>query len=214
MNIWGGSRYRELPGRLWVEPNLARALLKYFDEAAPHERGGVLLGRRGEEDSSISLAVFPPQLATETSRCSFNTSSLEVIHAALAKIAQPEIKQKVSAVIGWIHSHPGHGIFLSQTDRTTLGSWLALDERAIAVVVDPSIRGYLEDRIGWWDKVPKMRRVTIENSEADFIGIVQTSVLAEAISETAVRDSGWDVVAPGCIIKFLTTPSAMNGRDE
>jgi proteasome lid subunit RPN8/RPN11 len=206
MDIWDLPWHRELPGRLRIEPDLAGALVEYFGDAGLHERGGVLLGRRDGEDSRISMAVFPPQLATDMSRCSFNTSSLEVIHAAMAELADPEIKRKADTIIGWIHSHPGHGIFLSRIDSATLASWLTLDERAIAVVVDPFIKGHLEDRIGWWDRLPEARRITCEEAESDFIGIVQASAVAQEISEAADRNSKWDVITSRCIIKFLAAP--------
>ncbi|HUA27513.1 MAG TPA: Mov34/MPN/PAD-1 family protein [Streptosporangiaceae bacterium] len=208
MNIWSGSRSEELPGRLWIEPNLAGALVEYFADAGHIERGGVLLGRRDEEDSRVSLVVFPPQLARDGARCSFNTSSLEVIHAAMAQISDPQVKDKVGAVIGWIHSHPHHGIFLSRTDSATLASWLALDERSIAVVVDPFTKGGFKDQIGWWDRVPERRRVAYEKSQANLIELAQASALAQAISQTARLDSRWDVITSRCIIKFLASPPA------
>ena len=39
-------------------------------------------------------------------------------------------------VVGWIHSHPGLGIFLSGTDVNTQGIYQQMDGRSIAIVVD------------------------------------------------------------------------------
>lgn len=46
-------------------------------------------------------------------------------------------------VVGWYHSHPGFGCWLSATDVNTQQSFEALAERAVAVVVDPvqSVKG-------------------------------------------------------------------------
>jgi 26S proteasome regulatory subunit N11 len=47
-------------------------------------------------------------------------------------------------VVGWYHSHPGFGCWLSGVDINTQQSFEALSERAVAVVVDPiqSVKGY------------------------------------------------------------------------
>lgn len=47
-------------------------------------------------------------------------------------------------VVGWYHSHPGFGCWLSGVDINTQQSFEALSERAVAVVVDPiqSVKGW------------------------------------------------------------------------
>lgn len=49
-------------------------------------------------------------------------------------------------VVGWYHSHPGFGCWLSGVDINTQQSFEALSERAVAVVVDPiqSVKGLFE----------------------------------------------------------------------
>ena len=46
-------------------------------------------------------------------------------------------------VVGWYHSHPGFGCWLSSTDINTQSSFEALNPRAVALVVDPiqSVKG-------------------------------------------------------------------------
>ena len=46
-------------------------------------------------------------------------------------------------VVGWYHSHPGFGCWLSGVDINTQQSFEALSERAVSVVVDPiqSVKG-------------------------------------------------------------------------
>lgn len=50
-------------------------------------------------------------------------------------------------VVGWYHSHPGFGCWLSGVDINTQQSFEALSERAVAVVVDPiqSVKGKVND---------------------------------------------------------------------
>ena len=51
-------------------------------------------------------------------------------------------------VVGWYHSHPGFGCWLSGVDINTQQSFEALSERAVAVVVDPiqSVKGKVRIR--------------------------------------------------------------------
>lgn len=46
-------------------------------------------------------------------------------------------------VVGWYHSHPGFGCWLSGVDINTQQSFEALSERAVAIVIDPiqSVKG-------------------------------------------------------------------------
>merc|ERR1712113_1049302 len=46
-------------------------------------------------------------------------------------------------VVGWYHSHPGFGCWLSGVDINTQQSFEALNPRAVAVVIDPiqSVKG-------------------------------------------------------------------------
>ena len=46
-------------------------------------------------------------------------------------------------VVGWYHSHPGFGCWLSGVDVNTQQSFEALNKRSVAVVVDPiqSVKG-------------------------------------------------------------------------
>lgn len=63
----------------------------------------------------------------------FQTKMLDM----LRQVGRPEM------VVGWYHSHPGFGCWLSGVDINTQQSFEALNARAVAVVVDPiqSVRG-------------------------------------------------------------------------
>ncbi|CAI9281835.1 unnamed protein product [Lactuca saligna] len=63
----------------------------------------------------------------------FQTNMLDM----LKQTGRPEM------VVGWYHSHPGFGCWLSGVDINTQQSFEALNQRAVAVVVDPiqSVKG-------------------------------------------------------------------------
>lgn len=63
----------------------------------------------------------------------FQTKMMDMLNAT----GRPEM------VVGWYHSHPGFGCWLSSVDTNTQQSFEQLTPRAVAVVVDPiqSVRG-------------------------------------------------------------------------
>ena len=102
------------------------------------ERIGILTGRPYTKPSGGQLLV-----------CVDAALSVDDIHATDVRVAIQKSEWKdvwrrlpVTAeirIIGWYHSHPGHGVFLSATDRATQSLWFE-QEWKIAIVVDP-IRG-------------------------------------------------------------------------
>ena len=56
----------------------------------------------------------------------------------------PKVGYKSEVVVGWYHSHPGFGCWLSFVDVKTQRSFEQLNSRAIALVIDPvqSISGH------------------------------------------------------------------------
>lgn len=71
--------------------------------------------------------------------------SIEAIDPVFQMKFVEALKQtgRQEAVVGWYHSHPGFGCWLSNTDCNTQQSFEQLDPRAVGVVIDPiqSVRG-------------------------------------------------------------------------
>ncbi len=69
----------------------------------------------------------------------------KIINISFCKTAMINIAWcfRPEMVVGWYHSHPGFGCWLSGVDINTQQSFEALSERAVAVVVDPiqSVKG-------------------------------------------------------------------------
>ncbi|EGG20977.1 26S proteasome non-ATPase regulatory subunit 14 [Cavenderia fasciculata] len=117
------------------------ALLKMLQHAragVPLEVMGLMLGELIDEYTIRVIDVFAmPQSGTSVSVEAidpvFQTKMLEM----LKQTGRNEI------VIGWYHSHPGFGCWLSSVDVNTQQSFEQLQARAVAVVVDPlqSVRG-------------------------------------------------------------------------
>jgi proteasome lid subunit RPN8/RPN11 len=184
--------------------DLAGLLLHCLRSAGRHERGGILLGRRDAQVTRVTMAVFPPQLMNNPVACSFDPSSIEVVNAAKSGLGAA-LTGQMGTIVGWVHSHPGIGPFLSATDAQTLSSWRHLDPSAIAVVADPYITGGIFDQIRWWQSPGRGHDVMLDQSEEGWLTIAQVAQIAEAINGSASRDSRWDIVTPRALMTIRVT---------
>lgn len=96
-----------------------------------HEVGGVLVGRLGPGSLPVVTGSIAA-LEAEGKRASvtFTHAAWASIHGALERDFPDQ------QIVGWYHSHPGFGIFLSNHDRFIHDNFFS-DERQIAYVVDP-----------------------------------------------------------------------------
>jgi 26S proteasome regulatory subunit N11 len=113
-------------------------MLKHGRAGVPMEVMGLMLGEFVDEYTVRVIDVFAmPQSGTGVSVEAvdpvFQTKMLDM----LKQTGRPEM------VVGWYHSHPGFGCWLSGVDINTQQSFEALNQRAVAVVVDPiqSVKG-------------------------------------------------------------------------
>uniref|UniRef100_A0A6S8EEN9 MPN domain-containing protein n=1 Tax=Aureoumbra lagunensis TaxID=44058 RepID=A0A6S8EEN9_9STRA len=113
-------------------------MLKHGRAGVPMEVMGLMLGQFVDEYTIVCVDVFAmPQSGTGVSVEAvdpvFQTKMLEM----LKQTGRPEM------VVGWYHSHPGFGCWMSGVDINTQQSFEALNQRAVAVVVDPvqSVKG-------------------------------------------------------------------------
>ncbi|KAL3779130.1 hypothetical protein HJC23_003114 [Cyclotella cryptica] len=113
-------------------------MLKHGRAGVPMEVMGLMLGQFVDEYTINCVDVFAmPQSGTSVSVEAvdpvFQTKMLDM----LQQTGRGEM------VVGWYHSHPGFGCWLSSTDINTQSSFEALNARAVALVVDPiqSVKG-------------------------------------------------------------------------
>ena len=61
----------------------------------------------------------------------------------LARVADDIVRGKIEGrIVGWYHSHPGYGIFMSEIDMNTQGKLLQFSPFIIALVADPEINQF------------------------------------------------------------------------
>jgi 26S proteasome regulatory subunit N11 len=126
-------------------------MLKHGRAGVPMEVMGLMLGQFVDDYTINCVDVFAmPQSGTGVSVEAvdpvFQTKMLEM----LKQTGRPEMvvgayfaDARSECVLGWYHSHPGFGCWMSGVDINTQQSFEALNQRAVAVVIDPvqSVKG-------------------------------------------------------------------------
>jgi len=113
-------------------------MLKHGRAGVPMEVMGLMLGEFVDDYTVRVIDVFAmPQSGTGVSVEAVDPVFQARMLDMLRQTGRPEM------VVGWYHSHPGFGCWLSGVDINTQQSFEALSERAVAVVVDPiqSVKG-------------------------------------------------------------------------
>lgn len=113
-------------------------MLKHGRAGVPMEVMGLMLGEFVDDYTVKVVDVFAmPQSGTGVSVEAVDPVFQTKMLAMLNSTQRPEM------VVGWYHSHPGFGCWLSGVDINTQQSFEALNPRAVAVVVDPvqSVKG-------------------------------------------------------------------------
>merc|ERR1711933_173840 len=113
-------------------------MLKHGRAGVPMEVMGLMLGEFIDDYTIRVVDVFSmPQ--------SGNSVSVEAVDPVFQTKMLDMLKQtgRPEMVVGWYHSHPGFGCWLSGTGVNTQQSFEQLNQRAVAVVVDPiqSVKG-------------------------------------------------------------------------
>lgn len=113
-------------------------MLKHGRAGVPMEVMGLMLGEFIDDYTVRCIDVFAmPQSGTGVSVEAVDPVFQAKMLDMLKQTGRPEM------VIGWYHSHPGFGCWLSGVDVSTQQSFEQLTPRAVAVVVDPiqSVKG-------------------------------------------------------------------------
>ncbi|KAK9802411.1 putative 26S proteasome regulatory subunit rpn11 [Seiridium cardinale] len=113
-------------------------MLRHGRAGVPMEVMGLMLGEFVDDFTVRVVDVFAmPQSGTGVSVEAVDPVFQQKMMDMLTQTGRPE------SVVGWYHSHPGFGCWLSSVDISTQQSFEQLTPRAVAVVVDPiqSVKG-------------------------------------------------------------------------
>jgi proteasome lid subunit RPN8/RPN11 len=126
---------------VYITQSVYKAVHKFAEGKTIVESGGILVGRAIEEFGKTYILVngFIEAKFTEatSNTLTFTHETWEHFHKEIAK------KYPSQKIVGWIHTHPNFGIFLSEYDQFIQSNFFK-DENQIAYVVDPiqNIEGF------------------------------------------------------------------------
>ena len=113
-----------IPDEVWT---LARA---HVAEQLENEVGGFLIGYLAEDGLTVTHALPAREAVGSAAQLTFPPESWTAVYAVIEERNQGE------RLVGWYHSHPGHGVFLSAYDQFIHTSFFP-EEGQIAMVIDP-----------------------------------------------------------------------------
>ena len=94
-------------------------------------------------------------------------------------------------IIGWYHTHPGHGLFLSTVDKINHSGYQSLNSKAIALVFDPS-KFHDENELEEYIKIFRLKNPELRE-KSDFT----------EIESVEITHSFQEIIASICEVSML-----------
>ncbi|MFX1565843.1 MAG: Mov34/MPN/PAD-1 family protein [Promethearchaeota archaeon] len=116
--------------RIEIYPGILSLMLSKAARAGRTEIGGFLIGKITRDKILVTRATFPRQTGSRT-HVYINDADMAILAEELAERGAGEV------ILGWHHTHPGLGVFMSGTDVSTQLRYQAFFPEAIALVMDP-----------------------------------------------------------------------------
>ena len=119
---------------IYISQPAYRKIHKFTKNKLTNESGGVLVGTVIEEFNKTNIIVNG---FVEAKYCDASPTTLTFTHETWEHIhAEIEKRFPGQKIVGWIHTHPNFGIFLSEYDKFIHENFFSEDYQ-IAYVVDP-----------------------------------------------------------------------------
>jgi proteasome lid subunit RPN8/RPN11 len=160
---------------VYIKQDVFKALEDYSASDTEHELGSVLIGKfsdvLGKTSVVISNYIEAKYTDSSASTLTFTHESWEYIHR------EHEEKYSDEKILGWQHTHPGYGIFLSNYDMFIQENFFNLPFQ-VAYVIDPKqgTRGFFQWKNGEvqklkgfyiYDEIGKPIKVDLSKKETE-----------------------------------------------
>lgn len=138
--------------KVYIKQEVYQALEKYALADVEHERGTILLGEHCEElgNTHVIISNYIEARYTDAS-----ASTLTFTHETWDYVHQEQsAKYPDKKIVGWQHTHPSYGIFLSNYDLFIQENFFDLPFQ-VAYVIDPiqKTRGFFQWKNGKIEKL-------------------------------------------------------------
>ena len=127
-----GERVEE-DKNIYIAQNVYKQIQKFTKNKTKNESGGMLLGHVIEEfgKSNVIITGFVEAKFSEAT-----PTTLKFTHETWDYVHKEVEKSGGSKIVGWIHTHPNFGIFLSEYDKFIHKNFFG-EAYQVAYVVDP-----------------------------------------------------------------------------
>lgn len=139
--------------KVYIKQDVYKALEEYAVSDVNHELGTIILGRYSEEMGKMHVVISDYIIAKYTdasaSTLTFTHETWDYVHK------EHDEKYPDKKIVGWQHTHPGYGIFLSNYDMFIQENFFNIPFQ-VAYVIDPvrHLRGFFQWKNG---KVEKLK---------------------------------------------------------
>lgn len=161
--------------KVYIKQDVYKALEKYALADVDHERGTIIIGDYCEELGKthviISNYIEAKYTDASASTLTFTHETWDYVHKQHDQL-YPEKK-----IVGWQHTHPNYGVFLSNYDLFIQENFFNMPFQ-VAYVIDPiqNIRGFFQWKNG---KIEKLKGFYVYDDIGKPIKIEQTRKKAE-----------------------------------
>ena len=168
--------------KVYIKQDVYRALEKYALVDVEHERGTILLGDYCEDLGKVHVIISNYIEARYTDA---SASTLTFTHETWDYVYKEQgAKYPDKKIVGWQHTHPSYGIFLSNYDLFIQENFFNLPFQ-VAYVIDPiqKIRGFFQWKNG---KIEKLKGYYIYDDIGKSIKLEQPKVKKAELPPTKI----------------------------
>jgi len=181
--------------KVYIKQDVYKALEKLAASDTTKELGSIILGEYCQEHGKthviISQYIEAKYTDASASTLTFTHETWDYVHAEHEK-RYPDKK-----IIGWQHTHPNYGIFLSNYDMFIQENFFNLPFQ-VAYVIDPiqNLRGFFQWKNG---RIEKLKGYYIYDDVGKPIKIEQTKVKKEKPAPAKTSKAASILIALLCI---------------
>jgi proteasome lid subunit RPN8/RPN11/LysM repeat protein len=204
--------------KVYIKQDVYKALEKYALADVEHERGTIILGdfhdELGKTHVVISNYIEARYTDASASTLTFTHETWDYVHR------EQDAKYPDKRIVGWQHTHPGYGIFLSNYDLFIHENFFNLPFQ-VAYVIDPvqNLRGFFQWKNG---KVEKLNGFYIYDDVGKPIKIEQARKTAAAADEPETKSGGLSkavllralLIAVGSLLTCFRLRNALHDQQQ
>lgn len=199
--------------KVYIKQDVYKALEKLAASDTSKELGSIILGEYSEElgKTHVVISDFIEAKYTDASASTltFTHETWDYVHR------EHEKSYPTKKIIGWQHTHPNYGIFLSNYDMFIQENFFNMPFQ-VAYVIDPiqNIRGFFQWKNG---KIEKLKGYYVYDEIGKPIKIEQKKIIKEdapASNRNKALTSIVSILCVVCLILAFSLSSMKNSYQE